>query len=83
MTDSTEPHLGDIPGALVVRAQHDMDFALKLLHRDTRDEALADASLRLSPDERERLSSLLDEIAAMSFQEALEKIRDVGVTNLG
>ena len=83
MTDSRETDLGDIPGAVVVKAQNDMDFALKLLHQDTREAALADASLRLTEDERYRLSSVLDEIAAMSFVDALEKIRALGVTNLG
>ena len=46
MTDSGETDLGAIPFAVVVKAQNDMDFALKLLHRDTRDAALADAGLR-------------------------------------
>jgi hypothetical protein len=85
MTESEhrERHLADIPGAVVVRAQHDMDFATRLLHRDTRDEALNDPSLRLTEDERTELSSRLDDIATMSFQDAMERIRDAGVLCLG
>ena len=84
MTESgPERHLVEIPGAVVVRAQHDMDFATRLLHRDTRDDALRDPSLRLTEDERRRLSAQLDDIANMSFQEAMERIRDAGVLFLG
>ena len=78
-----ERHLSDIPGSVVVRAQHDMEFATRLLHRDTRDEALNDPSLRLTEDERNDLSSRLDDIAAMSFQDAMVQIRAAGVVCLG
>jgi len=83
MTESREPHLSGVPGSVVVRAQHDMDFATRLLHRDTRDDALNDPSLRLTEDERSELSARLDDIAAMSFQDAMERIRDAGVVCLG
>ena len=85
MTESfdRERHLAVIPAAVVVRAQHDMDFATRLLHRDTRDEALNDPSLRLTEDERNEVSSRLDDIASMSFQDAMVRIRDAGVVCLG
>jgi hypothetical protein len=83
MTESRERHLADIPGSVVVRAQQDMDFATRLLHRDTRDDALNDPSLGLTEDERSDLSGRLDDIAAMSFQDAMERIRDAGVVCLG
>jgi hypothetical protein len=83
MTESREPHLAGVPGSVVVRAQHDMDFATRLLHRDTRDDALNDPALRLTEDERSQLSARLDDIAAMSFQDAMERIRDAGVVCLG
>ena len=78
-----EQDLSDIPGAVVVRAQHDMEFAVRLLHRDTRDDALNDPRLRLTEDERRDLSARLDDIASMSFTEAMERIRDAGVLSLG
>jgi len=83
MTESREPHLSGVPGSVVVRAQHDMDFATRLLHRDTREDALNDPALRLTEDERSELSARLDDIAAMSFQDAMERIRDAGVVCLG
>jgi hypothetical protein len=83
MTESRDRHLADIPGSVVVRAQHDMEFATRLLHQDTREEALNDPALRLTEDERRELSSRLDEIAAMSFQDAMVRIRYAGVACLG
>ena len=83
MTESREPHLSGVPGSVVVRAQHDMEFATRLLHRDTREDALNDPALRLTEDERSELSARLDDIAAMSFQDAMERIRDAGVVCLG
>jgi hypothetical protein len=83
MTEFRDRHLADIPGSVVIRAQHDMDFATRLLHRDTRDDALSDPSLRLTEDQRTELSSRLDDIADMSFQDAMERIRDAGVICLG
>jgi hypothetical protein len=66
-----------IPGALVVRAQQDVDFAVRLLDRETRDDALREAGL----DERlrEAVSDRLDEIAQMSFRDALQNLRYSGV----
>jgi hypothetical protein len=76
-------HLDAVPGAVVERAQNDLDFAVRLLNRDTREEALDDPSLRLTREERSELSSQLDEIAAMSFADAMQRIRDAGVVSLG
>jgi hypothetical protein len=66
-----------IPGAVVVRAQQDLDFAVRLLDRDTRDDALRDAGL--DEGAREAVSRRLDEIAEMSFQDALQALRYAGV----
>jgi hypothetical protein len=70
--------LSDIPGSVVLRAQEDTDFALRLLHRDSREEALSDPALDLSDDQLRDLSPILDEIANLSFQEAIQMIRDQG-----
>ena len=63
----------NIPTALVSRAQEDIDFALRLLHRESRDEAIREAGLDLTDDQRSELYALLDEAANMSFQEALRE----------
>jgi hypothetical protein len=76
-----EWNLSDIPGSVVLRAVEDTDFVLRLLHRDSRREALSDASLGLTDEQQRELSSHLDEIARMSFADAIQLIRDeVGVT---
>lgn len=72
--------LSDIPGSVVLRAQEDTDFALRLLHRDSRAEALIGADLDLSDEQLRELSPILDEIARMSFQEAIEMLKDLHVT---
>jgi hypothetical protein len=69
--------LVEIPGALVVRAQQDLDFAVRLLDRDTRDDALREAGLEKGL--REAVSQRLDEVAQMSFQDALRNLRYAGV----
>jgi hypothetical protein len=74
-------NLSDIPGSVVTKAQQDMDFALRLLHRDTREEALNDPALDLTDEQRQELYSLLDDIAGMSFQDAIQRLRDQG-TNI-
>jgi hypothetical protein len=83
VTQSAEDPLAAIPGALVVRAQDDLEFALRLLHRDTRDDALYELDLGLTEEEHGALSARIDEVAGMSFQTAIEKLRDAGVTQLG
>ena len=75
-------YLTDIPGELLVRAQQDMGFALQLLHRETREAAVGDAGLELTGEQLSKLHDALDKIAYMSFQEALEALRDVGVTRM-
>lgn len=70
--------LSDIPGSVVLRAQEDTDFALRLLHRDSREEALGDPDLGLSDEQLRELSPILDEIASMSFQDAIQMLRDQG-----
>jgi hypothetical protein len=77
-----EWNLSDIPGSVVNKAQQDTDFALRLLHQDTRDEALNEPSLDLTDEQRQELSSLLDEIASMSFREAIQTLREQGTTTL-
>jgi hypothetical protein len=85
-TMTTEPmaegYLNDIPGELVVRAQQDMDYALRLLHQETREEAIREAGLDLTEDKQNSLNASLDQIANMSFQEALEALQNVGVVYL-
>ena len=81
---TTEPerwYLPNCPGALVVRAQQDIAFAVKLLHRDTREEALSEAHLDLTDEERSDLDSLLDEIASLSFQDAIGALGNEGVAH--
>ena len=78
VTSAGEGYLANIPGVVVVRAQQDIGFALRLLNRETRDEAFREAGLDLRDDELSRLSSLLDEIAGLSFEEILQKLRDEG-----
>jgi hypothetical protein len=83
VTESAGEPLASIPGALVVRAQDDLDFALRLLHRDTREDALNELDLGLTEKEQRELSARIDEIAGMSFQTAIEELRDAGVVQLG
>jgi hypothetical protein len=86
MTDPNEGReisLEDIPEDLVNLAQNDLDFAVKLLHRDTRGEALSDKRLTLSDQARRDLSDRLDEVANLSFVDAMEKIRSAGIRQLG
>jgi hypothetical protein len=75
-------YLSGIPGELVVRAQQDTDFALRLLHRESREDAIREAGLDLADEQVSQLHESLDQIANLSFQEALEALRDVGVTRL-
>ena len=72
--------LSDIPGSVVLRAQQDTDFALRLLHRDSREEALSE--LDLTEEQLRDLSPILDEIANLSFQDAIQMIRDQGGVSL-
>jgi hypothetical protein len=72
----------NIPTALVCQAQEDMNFALRLLHRESREEALREVGLDLTDDQRSTLYTRLDEVANMSLQEALEKTRDEGWQSL-
>jgi hypothetical protein len=76
-------YLAGIPGSVVVRAQEDLDFAMRLLHRETRAEALGEPGLGLGPQERAEVFEVLDAIAAMTFQEVIEHLRGVGVVRLG
>jgi hypothetical protein len=83
MTDTQgtpEWSLSDIPGSVLLRAQEDPDFAVRLLHRDSREEALIEPGLDLSDEQLRKLSPILDEIARMSFREAIEMLRDYRVT---
>jgi DNA-binding transcriptional LysR family regulator len=70
-------YLAKIPGSVVVRAQQDTNFAVRLLNRDSREGALAEAGVELTDE----LDRTLDEIARMSFQVALQTLRDEGVEN--
>jgi hypothetical protein len=74
--------LSYIPDDLVAKAQQDMDFALRLLNRETREYAIQEAGLVLAEDELGRLHETLDQIAGMSFQEAVQTLKDVGVRGM-
>lgn len=79
MDPMTEGYLAAIPGELVVRAQQDMDFALRLLRKESRDEAISEAGIELTDEQKNTLYVSLDKIANMSFQDALESLRRDGV----
>jgi hypothetical protein len=70
--------LSDIPGSIVYRAQQDADFALRLLHQESREEALSEPGLDLSDEQLRELSPVLDEIAQLSFQDAIQMLREQG-----
>lgn len=82
MEPNGEGYLSGIPAELVVRAQQDLDYALRLLHRDTRAAAIREAGLDLTTEEQNSLNYSLDQIAQMSFQDVLEALRKVGVINM-
>jgi hypothetical protein len=71
-----EIDLSAIPWSVVIRAQEDTDFALSLLDPARRAEALGDPDLGLSEEQIGDLSPILDEIAGLSFQEAIQQLRD-------
>jgi hypothetical protein len=74
-----EINLSAIPGSVVLRAQEDPDFALQLLNADSREDALS--GLGLSDEQLRELRPILDEVAQMSFQDAIQQLRDqVGVS---
>jgi hypothetical protein len=70
-------YLARIPGTVVLRAQQDSNFAVQLLNRETRERAFADAGVELTGE----LDRTLDEIAQMSFQAAIQTVRDEGIEN--
>jgi hypothetical protein len=79
MSDGQESFaFANFPPALVSRAQQDVNFALRLLNRATRDRAIREAGLELTDEQRRELFARLDEVASLSFQEALKKLRDEG-----
>ncbi len=82
MQDMPQWSLSDIPGSVVLRAQQDADFVVRLLHRDSRGEALAEDDLGLTDEQQRQLSPLLDEIAQMSFRDAIQMLRDQGAVVL-
>jgi hypothetical protein len=69
-----EINLSAIPGSVVLRAQEDPDFALQLLNADSREDALS--GLGLSDEQLRELRPILDEVAQMSFQDAIQQLRD-------
>jgi hypothetical protein len=74
-----EINLSAIPGSVVLRAQEDPDFALQLLDTASRQEALS--GLGLSEEQLQDLLPILDDVAQLSFQEAIQQLRDqVGVS---
>jgi hypothetical protein len=85
-TMTTEPkgygYLSDIPQRVVERAQQDMDFSLRLLNRETREDALNEPGLDLTEDELGPLLVALDDIAGMSFREALRALKGAGINGM-
>jgi len=82
-TGSTgDDYLADIPGELVIRAQQDMDYAIRLLDSERRQEAIAEAELSLSEEQLAKLNNALDSIAQMSFQDVLQALKDLSVTRM-
>jgi hypothetical protein len=71
--------LSAIPGSVVLKAQEDPDFALSLLDTATREDALRD--LGLSDEQVHDLLPILDDVAQLSFQQAIQQLQDqVGVS---
>jgi hypothetical protein len=82
MESMGDDYLADIPSELVVRAQQSMEYAIKLLDRARRKEAIDEAELSLTDEQLTKLNAALDSIANMSFQDVLQALRDVGVTRM-
>lgn len=71
--------LSAIPGSVVLKAQEDPEFALALLNTGMREEALSD--LGLSDEQITELLPILDDVAGLSFQQAIQQLQDqVGVS---
>jgi hypothetical protein len=78
-------HLHNIPGVLVVMARQDAAFGARLLNPDCRKDALRDAGLtaeEFGTDYIEELHGRLEEIAQMSFQDAMQELREEGVAQM-
>ena len=83
MTESNGGYLDGIPGSVVVRAQSDMEYALRLLHQDTRQDALNELDMGLTEEAMVELNASLDAIAGMSFESAIQQLRNAGIACLG
>ncbi|MGY1603661.1 hypothetical protein [Geodermatophilus sp. SYSU D00815] len=83
MTVDEENLFARLPAGLLARAESDRDFALALLHEETRAGALADPELGLPVAEQRELFPVLGRIAQLSFEDAVEQIRDASVVDLG
>ena len=75
MSEGTE-YFANILEELVRRARGDLDFTLRLLHQESREQAIREVHPNLSGDQMSELDAYLDGVANMSFQEALERFRD-------
>jgi ribosomal protein L22 len=53
-----------------------------LLDQERRQQAIDEAKLSLTDEQLTKLHAALDYIASMSFQEALQALKDVGVTRM-
>jgi hypothetical protein len=82
MESMGDDYLADIPSELVVRSQQNMEFALRLLDQERRQQAIDEAKLSLTDEQLTKLHAALDYIASMSFQEALQALKDIGVTRM-
>jgi hypothetical protein len=68
-------YLASIPGELVVRAQQDSGFAIRLLQQEERRRAITELGLEWT----EELDARLEEIAQLSFEDAIQHLRNEGV----
>jgi hypothetical protein len=75
MTEGTE-RFANREEELVRRARGDLDFTLRLLHRESREQAIREIHPHLSDVEMREFHARLDDLARMSFEEALERFRD-------
>lgn len=70
-------YFANIQEELVRRARGDLDFTLRLLHRESREDAIREVHPKLSGNQLSELHARLDDVANMSFQDALERFRDL------
>jgi len=66
----------NFPEELVRHARGNLDFSLRLMHQDSRERAVREVIPNISDAEMRELDVRLEEIANMSFEDALKRFRD-------